>query len=165
MSLGHREQPKISEEGIWPSTVIAKAATLPRTMKLSAQNRSQTATNKAVDGREGVTVGVLEIAEPATQDRVDRRNDGLDRIAPATLGQGPNLIPQPHETLLAHPTLARLEPVTQKLEPMTLQPAIAGSAGGISPPAAHRTVRKPLDLHGSSQPFSCHLAMTDRRGR
>ena len=26
----------------------------------------------------------------------------------------------------------------------------AGSAGGISPPAAHRTVRKPLDLHGSS---------------
>jgi hypothetical protein len=27
----------------------------------------------------------------------------------------------------------------------------AGSAGGISPPAAHRTVRKPLDLYGSSQ--------------
>src|SRR4051812_6829640 len=36
----------------------------------------------------------------------------------------------------------------------------AGSAGGISPPAAHRTVRKPLDLHGSSQPYPCHLAMT-----
>src|SRR4051812_39614545 len=36
----------------------------------------------------------------------------------------------------------------------------AGSAGGISPPAAHRTVRKPLDLHGSSQPLPCHLAMT-----
>ena len=29
-----------------------------------------------------------------------------------------------HEALLAHPTLTRLEPVTQKLEPMTLQPAI-----------------------------------------
>ncbi len=86
MSLGHREQPKISEEGIWPSTVIAKAATLPRTMKLSAQNRSQTATNKAVDGREGVGVSVLKIAEPATQDRGDRRNDARDRIAPVTLG-------------------------------------------------------------------------------
>src|SRR3954453_6532459 len=36
----------------------------------------------------------------------------------------------------------------------------AGSAGGISPPAAHRTVRKPLDLHGSSQPLPCPLAMT-----
>src|SRR3954470_7425874 len=39
-------------------------------------------------------------------------------------------------------------------------PPDAGSAGGISPPAAHRTVRKPLDLHGSSQPLPCHLAMT-----
>ena len=36
----------------------------------------------------------------------------------------------------------------------------AGSGGGISPPAAHRTVRKPLDLHGSSQPLPRHLAMT-----
>jgi hypothetical protein len=35
----------------------------------------------------------------------------------------------------------------------------AGSAGGISPPVAHRTVRKPLDLHGS--PLPCHLTMTD----
>ena len=35
--------------------------------------------------------------------------------------------------------------------------AHAGSAGGISPPAAHRTVHKPLDLHGSYQPFSCSL--------
>ncbi|MEA3096974.1 MAG: hypothetical protein QOF74_1214, partial [Caballeronia mineralivorans] len=41
---------------------------MSRTMKLSAQDRSQTATNKAVDGREGVAVGVLEIAEPATQE-------------------------------------------------------------------------------------------------
>src|ERR1039457_5630710 len=41
----------------------------------------------------------------------------------------------------------------------------AGSAGGISPPAAHRTVRKPLDLHGSSQSFSCHLTMANRRRR
>jgi hypothetical protein len=38
--LGHREQPKISEEGIWPSGVIAEASTLTRTMKLSTQDRS-----------------------------------------------------------------------------------------------------------------------------
>jgi hypothetical protein len=124
MSLGHREQPKISEEGIWPSGVIAKASTLTRTMKLSAQDRSQTATNKAVDGLEGVAGGVLEIAEPATQEWIERRNDALDRVTPVPLGQGPDFIPQAHETLLAHPTLARLEPVTQKLEPMTRLPAI-----------------------------------------
>jgi hypothetical protein len=38
--LGHREQPQISEEGIWPSGVIAKASPLTRTMKLSTQDRS-----------------------------------------------------------------------------------------------------------------------------
>jgi hypothetical protein len=163
--LRHREQPKISEEGIRPSRVIAKAVTLRGTMKLSAQDRSQTATDKAVDGREGVAVGMLEIAEPATQEWIDRGNDVRDRVTPVTPGLGPDFIPQSREAFLAHPTLARLEPVAQKLEPMTRQPAIAGSAGGISPPAAHRTVRKPLDLHGSSQPFFRHLAMTDRRGR
>jgi hypothetical protein len=84
--LGHREQPKISEEGIRPSRVIAKASTLPRTMKLSAQDRSKAATNKAVDGREGVSVGVLEIAEPTTQEWIERRNDDLDRVTPVTLG-------------------------------------------------------------------------------
>ena len=47
MGLGHREQPKISEEGIWPSRVIAKASTLTRTMKLAAQDRS---TLKVPDG-------------------------------------------------------------------------------------------------------------------
>ena len=40
---------------------------------------------------------------------------------------------------------------------------LARSAGGISPPAAHRTVHKPLDLHGSYQPFSRSLTATGRR--
>jgi len=104
--------------------VITKAVTLTRTMKLSAQDRAQTPTNESVDGREGVAAGVLERAEPATQDWVDRRNDALHRIAPMMLGHGPDFIPQSHQTLHAHPTLVRLEPLTQKLEPMTLQPAI-----------------------------------------
>ena len=39
----------------------------------------------------------------------------------------------------------------------------ARSAGGISPPAAHRTVHKPLDLHGSYQPFSRGLTATGLR--
>ena len=42
------------------------------------------------------------------------------------------------------------------------RPPIAGSAGGIPPPAAHRTVRKPLGLYGSSQPFPCLLATAKR---
>jgi hypothetical protein len=99
--LGHREQPKISEEGIWPSRVNAKASALTRTMKLSAHDRSQTAMNKAVDGREGVAIGMLEIAEPATQEWIDRGNGVLDRVTPITPGQGPDFIPQPHETAVS----------------------------------------------------------------
>jgi hypothetical protein len=60
--------------------MIAKASPLTRTIKLSAQDRSQTATNETIDGREGVAVGVLEIAEPATQEWIDRGNDVLDRL-------------------------------------------------------------------------------------
>jgi hypothetical protein len=30
---------------------------------------------------------------------------------------------------------------------------VAGSAGGISPPAAHRTVRESLDSYGSCHPM------------
>jgi hypothetical protein len=41
----------------------------------------------------------------------------------------------------------------------------ARSAGGISPPAAYRTVRKSLDLHGSSQLFSRNLTITGLRGK
>ena len=74
MGLGHREQPKISEEGIWPSSVIAKAVTLTRTMKLSAQDRSQTATNEAVDGRERESMGMPEITEPTSQEWIERRD-------------------------------------------------------------------------------------------
>ncbi|WP_157779611.1 hypothetical protein [Cupriavidus pauculus] len=33
MSLVHREQPKIGEEGVWPSTVIAEASTLARVVR------------------------------------------------------------------------------------------------------------------------------------
>src|SRR3981081_397693 len=36
----------------------------------------------------------------------------------------------------------------------------AGAAGVIPPPAPQRTVLKPLNLHGSSQPLPCRLAMT-----
>ncbi|MGT2510803.1 hypothetical protein [Cupriavidus basilensis] len=77
--------------------MIAKAPTLTWTMKLSAQDRSRSATNKAVDGREGVSVGMPEVSEPATQHRIDRRNDALDRIAPVALGQGTDSCAPPAE--------------------------------------------------------------------
>jgi hypothetical protein len=46
---GHREQPKISEEGIWPLFMIALASPLTWSVLLPAQYRPQPATNKSVD--------------------------------------------------------------------------------------------------------------------
>lgn len=99
--------------------MIAKASTLTRTMKLSAQDRSQAATNKAVDGREGVAVGVLEIAKPATQGRlIDATMLSIEspllRLVRARI-----LSRSPVRLFLRSPTLTGLEPVTQELEAVT----------------------------------------------
>jgi hypothetical protein len=65
-------------------------------MKLSAQDRSQTATNEAVDGREGESSGVPEITEPASQEGIERRDYAFDRITPVALGLSADSIPQSH---------------------------------------------------------------------
>jgi hypothetical protein len=49
MSVRHREEPKTSEEGIWPSFVIVKTSSLTRAMLLFAQHRPQSTSNKAVN--------------------------------------------------------------------------------------------------------------------
>jgi hypothetical protein len=57
----------------------------------------------------------------------------------------------------------RGQPLTRQF--VNLAISAARSAGGISPPAAYRTVRKSLDLHGSSQLFSRNLTITGLRGK
>jgi len=49
MGLRHREQSKISEEGIRPSFVIVKTSSLTRSVLLFPQHSSQTTPDKAVD--------------------------------------------------------------------------------------------------------------------
>jgi hypothetical protein len=49
MGRKHREQPKVSEEGIRPLLVIASASALTRSVLLPAQHRPQATANKAVD--------------------------------------------------------------------------------------------------------------------
>ena len=71
MGLGHREQPKISEESIRPLFVIALVVPLTRPMQPPAHHGSQSTANKAVDGRERVMMGMLEVAKPSFQDGVE----------------------------------------------------------------------------------------------
>ena len=72
---------------------------------LTAQQRSQATANKPVERRESVPMGMLEVAVPALQSRVQRLNHASDGRPHGLLRLGANFIPQEHQTFLAHPTL------------------------------------------------------------
>src|SRR5450759_1652275 len=105
MGFGHREQPKIGEEGSRPLCVIKAASSLTWPVFLAAQNRPQTAADKAVERREYQPMGMLEVAKPAAQGRVERRNHALNGVTHGTLGLGADFVPQDHQTFAAHPSL------------------------------------------------------------
>jgi CBS-domain-containing membrane protein len=68
MSLGQREQPKISEEGIWPSAVIAKASTLTRTSSTVSTVAATTPMTQLVPTFE--TMGHQHVAVVTDENRV-----------------------------------------------------------------------------------------------
>jgi hypothetical protein len=64
MGCRHREQPKLSEEGIRPSFVIVETSSLTRSVILFSQHRPQSTSDKGVDRREREAVGLLEVGVP-----------------------------------------------------------------------------------------------------
>ena len=123
MGLGHREQPKISEESIRPLFVIALVVSLARPMKPPAHHRPQSTANKAVDGRERVMMRMLEVVKPSFQDGVERCNYTCERIPAGPLGPITDLVTQRLQTLPAYPALASFKPVSEELEALTCYPA------------------------------------------
>ena len=93
MGLRHREQPKISEVSVRPSSVIAQAVPLTWPMKAPAQDCPQSTANKAVNGREGVVMRVLEVAKPSFQDWIERRNHAGERTPAGPLGLVTDFVP------------------------------------------------------------------------
>lgn len=69
-------------------------------------------------------MGMFEVAVPAFQSRIERRNHAIDRMSAVTLRLGADPIAQRHQTFLAHPTLPCFEPVPQKLEPLPFDTAV-----------------------------------------
>jgi len=62
--LGQREETEIGEVSIRPLLMVVQAALTAGSMLLAAQDRAQPTADEAVEGREGKTMGVLEVAEP-----------------------------------------------------------------------------------------------------
>src|ERR1700694_5189297 len=69
------EQPGSCEESVWPALTVENAPAEPRTLGLLAQERPQPPTDEAVERAELGRVGVLEVAEPSLEHRVQRCDD------------------------------------------------------------------------------------------
>src|SRR5688572_8890590 len=67
---------------------------------------------------------MFEVAVPASQSRIERRNHAFNGVTHVTLRLVADFIAQRHQTFLAYPTLSCFKPVTQKLEPLPLHPTI-----------------------------------------
>jgi len=67
---------------------------------------------------------VLEVAIPASDHRGEAGNYPRQAVASGAMCLFAYLVLEPLQALLPHPTLARLEPVAKKLEPLPFYPAI-----------------------------------------
>src|SRR5439155_694360 len=115
---------------IGPALMIAPPA--PTTPFLAfTQKAAQTHPDPGIQIRKGRVVAMFEIAKPAAVNRVDARDDDLQALPIAALGQNANLVPQ----LLQAPTSSwlpalldadRLQSVPALLHPrLALSPAQA----------------------------------------
>ena len=96
-----REQPGLCEEGIWPAPAIALAETESRTFVLLAQDRSQPSTDEAVERGELGVVGMLEVAEPSLEQRVQAGDDAGEARAARASGPGPYAVFEAVQAFLA----------------------------------------------------------------
>src|SRR3954453_5394146 len=113
------------EVGIRPSLMIRIGPTKSRTLVLLAQDRAQPSSDEAVQRAELGTHGVLEVAKPAFEHRIEIADDPLQARTPASPRLAAHLVPDRFAALLAHEAVAPLEPVAQELEPLTRLSAVS----------------------------------------
>lgn len=70
-------------------------------------------------------MGVLMVAKPTSQRRVEIRNDSLKALTPRPSRLRSHAILESLKALLAHPTLPGFEPIAQKVETFSRLPAVA----------------------------------------
>ncbi len=101
-----REQPSVREESVGPAHVIGMTAAKAWTLFLLAQEGAQPSPHQSVQPFEDRVMGVLEVVEPAAQDRVQTGDDLFEAVAPGPFRLGPDLVPRLREGRLL--SLSRL---------------------------------------------------------
>src|SRR5437867_11095073 len=115
LGLCKREQPLRGKESIGPALMIAPSAPTAPLLTLT-QKAAQTHPEPGIQIRKGRVIAVLEIAKPASGDRVDARDDDLQALPIAALGQDANFVPQLFQALRARPSKSALEVIPKKVE-------------------------------------------------
>src|SRR6202163_604776 len=118
------EQSLVREEGVRPSLVVVFASSEPGPLVLLAQDGTQPPPNETIKVAELEWCGVLEIAEPSPQRRVDIRDDPREAVTSAAYRLGPHLVLERFQALLSHEPATRLEPVAEEIESLARLSAV-----------------------------------------
>src|SRR5205807_9792121 len=110
------EQSLVREEGVRPSLMVGFASSEPGPLVLLAQDGTQPPPNETIKVAELEWCGVLEIAEPSPQRRIEIRDDPREAVTSAAYRFSPHLILERSQALLSHEPAVRLESVTEEVE-------------------------------------------------
>lgn len=130
-------------------------------------------TDEPIHRRELMPVGVLEVALPAAQHRIDGHNHVLDGLSTVTLCLRADSIPHRFQTFLANQAPTYLKPVPQKLESMPFhRQSPAWVLSGCSANPSHSPKRAPFPAQtalladcGSISPSQARLRAVRRQSR
>ena len=119
MGCDQRKQPDVRKVGIGPAVMIK--ATSPTTSSAAfAQNRSQTHSDPAVQGRELVMMAVLVVCKPASQHPVQFSGNELKAMTVGPLRLGSDRVFQLLQALVPWPAMPGVEVIAEKVETLGL---------------------------------------------
>src|SRR5260370_15218105 len=105
------EQPAIREEGVGPLPVVGFASSDAGALVLLAQDGAQPSADEAIDDAKQSRCGMLEVAKPSPQHRVEVTDDPFQGVAAAADRLAPHFVLERLQALLAHQPATRLNPV------------------------------------------------------
>src|SRR4029453_10951652 len=136
------EQPGFCEECVGPASMVAATESDSGSLLLLAQDGAQPSSNHPVECPEGVAMGMLEVAEPASEQWVEIGDD-TRKTRPARPSRlGPDAVLEAGKALLAYPAPSGFEPVAEELEAFPRLPTIAEM--GLHRTETQAIVRYPL---------------------
>src|SRR6202140_1397380 len=110
------EQALGGEEALRPSPVGVFAPSEPGPLVLLAKDGPQPPPNETIKVAELEWCGVLEIAEPSPQRRVEIRDDPREAVTSAAYRFGPHLVLERSQALGSHEPTTRFESVAEEVE-------------------------------------------------